>query len=40
MGLQPRKLPKAVIELAGTPYWSKYTVEGIMHRRKSLLKKK
>jgi hypothetical protein len=33
------KLPKADIELAGTPYWSKYTVEGFYKKEKNRLKK-
>lgn len=33
------KLAKADIELAGTPYWSKYTVEGFYKQEKSRLKK-
>ncbi|MCQ6281693.1 hypothetical protein [Bacillus sp. EB600] len=33
------KLPKADIELAGTPYWSKLTVEDYCEQEKSRLKK-
>ena len=33
------KLPKADIELAGTPYWSKHTVEGFYEQEKKRLKK-
>jgi hypothetical protein len=31
------KLPEADIELAGTPYWSKYTVEGFYEQEKKRL---
>ena len=33
------KLPKADIELAGTPYWSKYTVEGFLRAGEKPFKK-
>jgi hypothetical protein len=33
------KLPKADIEFAGNPYWSKYTVEGFFEHEKKRLKK-